>query len=309
MTEIKVPATSANLGPGYDTLGLALTLFNNFKIKKRDDQQLKIKVIDKNNEKEIKIADSDNLIAQAYKKYFNFLEAEIIGAEIIEEMNTPLARGLGSSASAIIGGLAAAAVISGKLISENDFIQLAVKLETHPDNVVPALVGGLTINFNCNNNYDYYKIDVDPDINCILLVPDYELKTEKLRQVLPQEVNYTSAISNLSRISLLTAAFINKDYKLLKTAMDDQLHQPYRKKLIKGFDQIISTAYKNGAAGAALSGAGPTILAFAVENEILIAKKMQEIYNSLAIESDSYIVKASNSSLYQSLKEEIVKDV
>ena len=280
-----------------------------FKIQKREDQQLKIKVIDKNKEKEIKIADSDNLIAQAYQKYFNFLEAEIIGAEIIEEMNTPLARGLGSSASAIIGGLAAAAVISGKLISENDFIQLAVELETHPDNVVPALVGGLTINFNCNNNYDYYKIDVDSDINCILLVPDYELKTENLRQVLPQKINYNRAISNLSRISLLTAAFINKDYKLLKTAMDDQLHQPYRKKLIKGFDQIIRTAYNNGAAGAALSGAGPTILALAVGNENLIAEKMKEIYKSLAIDSDSYIVKASNSSLYQSLKKEIFKDV
>jgi homoserine kinase len=309
MTEIKVPATSANLGPGYDTLGLALTLFNNFRIKKRNDQQLKIKVIDKNYNRQIEIADSDNLIALAYKKYFNFLEEDLIGVEIIEEMNSPLARGLGSSASAIIGGLAAAAVISNKLISENDFIQLAVQLEKHPDNVVPALVGGLTINFNCNNNFDYYKIDVDQNINCILLVPDYELKTEKLRSVLPNEINYSKAISNLSRISLLTAAFINKDYNLLKTAMDDQLHQPYRKKLIKGFDQIINAAYNNGAKGAALSGAGPTILALAVENEKLIAEKMEEVYNSLAIDSKSYIVKVSNSSLYQSLKEEISKDV
>jgi homoserine kinase len=308
MTEIKVPATSANLGPGYDTLGLALNLFNNFKIKKRDDQQLRIKVIDKNKDKEIEISDSDNLIAQAYKRYFDFLEADIIGTEITEEMKTPLARGLGSSASAIIGGLAAAAVVSGELISENEFIQLAVELETHPDNVVPALVGGLTINFYCNNNYDYYKIDVDQNLNCILLVPDYELKTENLRQVLPKEINYAQAISNLSRISLLTAAFINEDYQLLKTAMDDQLHQPYRKKLIKGFDQIIETAYNNGAAGAALSGAGPTILALAVKNQDLIATKMQEIYNSLSIDSAFYVVKACNSSLYQSLKEEISND-
>ncbi len=309
MTEIKVPATSANLGPGYDTLGIALTLFNNFKIIKRDDQELKIKVIDKKNDKEIKIAESDNLIAQAYKKYFDFLEVDIIGAEIIEEMNSPLARGLGSSASAIIGGLAAAAVISNKLISKNDFIQLAVQLEKHPDNVVPALVGGLTINFNCNNNFDYYKIDVDQNLHCILLIPDYELKTEKLRQVLPPKLSYEQAISNLSRISLLTAAFIKKDYKLLKTAMDDQLHQPFRKKLIKGFEEIISAAYNNGAVGAALSGAGPTILALAVENEKTIAEKMQEIYNSLSINSNFYIVKVSNNSLYQSLKEEISKDV
>jgi len=124
MTEIKVPATSANLGPGYDTLGLALTLFNNFKIKKRADQKLKIKVIDQNKEQEIKIAASDNLIVQAYQRYFKFLKKDIIGAEIVEEMNSPLARGLGSSASAIIGGLAAAAVVSGQLITEKDLFSL-----------------------------------------------------------------------------------------------------------------------------------------------------------------------------------------
>lgn len=308
MTEIKVPATSANLGPGYDTLGLALNLFNNFKIKKRADQELKIKVIDQNKDQEIKIAASDNLIAQAYQKYFEFLNRDLIGAEIVEEMNTPLARGLGSSASAIIGGLAAAAVVSEELITEKDFIQLAVELEKHPDNVVPALVGGLTVNFYCNDNYDYYKINVDQNINCILLVPDYELKTEKLRQVLPDKINFSAAISNLSRISLLTAAFINQDYKLLKTAMDDQLHQPYRKQLIKAFDKIIDTAYLNGAAGAALSGAGPTILALALENEELIAAEMKKIYDSLAINSNFYIIKAYNKSLYQSLKEEISKN-
>ncbi|ODS50913.1 MAG: hypothetical protein A8274_112 [Halanaerobium sp. 4-GBenrich] len=308
MTEIKVPATSANLGPGYDTLGLALTLFNNFKIKKRADQKLKIKVIDQNKEQEIKIAASDNLIVQAYQRYFKFLKKDIIGAEIVEEMNSPLARGLGSSASAIIGGLAAAAVVSGQLITEKDFIQLAVELEKHPDNVVPALVGGLTVNFNCSDNYDYYKIDVDQNLNCILLVPDYELKTEKLRQVLPDQINYPAVISNLSRISLLTAAFINRDYQLLKIAMDDQLHQPYRKQLIKGFDKIIETAYINGAVGAALSGAGPTILALAVENEKIIAAEMKKNYDSLAIDSSFYIIKAYNKSLYQSLKEEILKN-
>lgn len=308
MIEFKVPATSANLGPGYDTLGLALNLFNNFKVKKRSDQKLKIKVLDLNQNREIKIAESDNLIARAYQKYFEFLGKDLIGAEITEEMNSPLARGLGSSASAIIGGLAAAALVSGQLISETDFIQLSVELEKHPDNVVPALVGGLTINFYCNNNYDYYKIDVDQKINCILLVPDYELKTSKLRQVLPKELKYPDVISNLSRISLLTTAFLNKEYNLLKTAMDDQLHQPYRKKLIKGFDQVITAAYKNGAVGAALSGAGPTIIALAVDNEMLIAEKMKHIYDSMAVDSQFYIVRACNSSLYQKLKEEINKE-
>lgn len=305
MPQLKVPATSANLGPGYDTLGLALTLYNNFDIKKREDQQLKLKIIDDESQQEIKIADADNLIAVAYHKYFEFIGKDIIGAEIVEEMHTPLARGLGSSSSAIIGGLAAAAVISETLISEEEFIQLAVKLEKHPDNVVPALVGGLTINFYCNNNYDYYKIDVDPDLDFILAVPDFKLKTEELRQVLPEKIDYKSAISNLSRISLLTAAFINQEYQLLKTAMDDQLHQPFRKKLIKGFDQVLEAAYASGAYGAALSGAGPTVLACSDHNSELIAQKMKEAFNSNSIKAKLYTVKASNQSLYQHLKEEI----
>ena len=305
MFEIKVPATSANLGSGYDTLGLALSLYNNFKIKKRDDQQIKTKIIDKQNGNQIKISDSDNLLVLAYKKYFSFINKKIIGVEITEEMNTPLARGLGSSSSAIIGGLAAAAAVSGNLISKNDFIQLAVALEKHPDNVVPALVGGLTINFYCNDNYDYYKIDVEQDLDFILVVPDFELETKKLRQVLPKNIEYSQAISNLSRISLLTAAFLNKEYHLLKTAMEDQMHQPFRKKLIKGFDRILKAAYKNGAYGAALSGAGPTIIAVASENKSnLIAEEMKKVFKSNSTEVDVYIVKACNKSLYYSLKEE-----
>jgi len=305
MSTIKVPATSANLGPGYDTLGLALSLYNDFDIKKRKDQQLKITIIDQNKNKEIKIARKDNLVALAYQKYFDFIAEDLIGAEITEKMHTPLARGLGSSSSAIIGGLAAAAIVSGKLISKTDFIQLAVDLEKHPDNVVPALVGGLTINFYCKNNYDYYKIDIEQELDFILVVPDFELKTEKLRQVLPEVVDYPSAINNLSRVSLLTAAFINREYHLLKTAMEDQLHQPYRKKLIKGFDQVLAAAYESGAYGAALSGAGPTILACTQKRSDQIAQNMKKAFASNAVKTDIFKVKACNQSLYQNLKEEI----
>lgn len=302
MTEIKVPATSANLGPGYDTLGLALNLFNSFKIEKRNDQQLKIKILDKNMDQEIKIKNEDNLIALAYQKYFDFIKQELIGADIIEEMYTPLARGLGSSSSAIIGGLAAAAVVSEHLISEKDFIQLAVKLEKHPDNVVPALVGGLTINFHCNDLYDYYKIKIDQALKFILVVPDFELKTEELRQVLPKKLDYDKVIANLSRVSLLTTAFINQDYKLLKVAMEDQMHQPFRKKLIKEFDQLLNTAYQNGAYGAALSGAGPTIIAVSEKNAEKIAAKMKEVFTKNKINANTFIIRACNDNLYEMLK-------
>lgn len=305
MSEIKVPATSANLGPGYDTFGLALTLYNNFKIKKRKDKKILVEIYDKNKDQEIKIKNSNNLVVLAYKKYFDFIEEDIMGAEIIEEMHTPLARGLGSSSSAIIGGLAAAAIVSQKLIKEKDFIQLAVALEKHPDNVVPALVGGLTINYNCNNHFDYYKIDVGKSLNFILVVPDFELKTEELRKVLPKKIDYSKAITNLSRVSLLTTAFLTKDYKLLKTAMEDQMHQPYRKKLIKGFDKIIAAAYQNSAYGAALSGAGPTIIAVSEDNAEKIAESMKSVFSSNSIKAETFIIKGCNNNLYQSLKEEI----
>lgn len=304
MIEIKVPATSANLGPGYDTLGAALRLYNNFEIEKRKDKKIKIKVYTQNN-KELNISASDNLIEKAYRRYFQFIKQKLIGAEITEKMNSPLARGLGSSASAIIGGLAAAALNSRCLISEKDFIQLAVELEKHPDNVVPALVGGLTINFYCNNSYNYYKINLEEKLNFVLVVPDFELKTEKSRKVLPKNIDYSRAVANLGKISLLTAAFINHDYQLLKTAMDDQLHQPFRKKLIVGFDKIIESAYQNGALGAALSGAGPTILALTIESPELVAENIQKIFKENSITSKKYIVKACNQSLYQILKEEI----
>lgn len=309
MYEFKVPATSANLGPGYDTIGLALNLFNHFKIKTRDDNLIKVKLIDQNKGfKEIKIAEKDNLILKAYKLYFDFIDKKVQGAEIEEIMETPLARGLGSSASAIVGGLAAAALVSSELISEQDFINLAVSLEKHPDNVVPALIGGLTINYNCNTLYDYYKIEISDELNFIIVVPDFELETKKLREVLPKKISYNDAVFNLSRISLFTAAFIKKDYSLLKDAMDDRIHQPYRKKLIKEFDAVIKNAKDNGAYGAALSGAGPTIIAAADKNENLIAENMKLPFLENNIDCKSYILKGCSSNLYRYLKEEAIAD-
>lgn len=309
MYELKVPATSANLGPGYDTIGLALNLFNHFKIKKRNDNLIKVKLIDKNNgAEEINIEEKDNLILNAYKLYFDFIDKKVRGVEITEIMETPLARGLGSSASAIIGGLAAAALVSAELISEQDFINLAVSLEKHPDNVVPALIGGLTINYNCNNIYDYYKIDLTKDLSFVLVVPDFELETKKLRNVLPKKINYADAVFNLSRVSLFTAAFINKDYSLLKKAMEDKIHQPYRKKLIKEFDQVIKNAEESGAYGAALSGAGPTIIAAADKNEELIAESMKKPFLENNINCRSYILKSCSYNLYRFLTEEAISD-
>ncbi|MCC3143848.1 homoserine kinase [Halanaerobium sp. Z-7514] len=303
MDEFKVPATSANLGPGYDTIGMALNLFNKFQVKKRKDNLIKIKVIDKSNNNQIlELNPKNDLISIAYQSYFKFIKQKAAGVEIIETMETPLARGLGSSASAIIGGLTAAAIVSGKLIAEKDFIKLAVALEKHPDNVVPALVGGLTINYNCNEDYSYYKINLSQNLSFVLVVPDFELKTKELRAVLPKKINYPDAIFNLSRTALFTAAFINNEFHLLKKAMEDKIHQPYRKRLIEEFDQVIDKAYAWGAYGAALSGAGPTIIAVADKNNEKIAEEMQKPFKAKNIKSSSFILKGCNYNLYEYLK-------
>lgn len=301
MPEFKVPATSANLGSGYDTVGIALNLFNYFKVEK--SEQLKIEVFDLTG-KEINILQSDNLILKAYHYYFNYIKEPPVPALIIEKMQTPLARGLGSSSAAIIGGLLAAALMSKHFISESEFIKLAVALEKHPDNVVPALIGGLIINYKQNNIDKYLKIKLAAELDFVTVIPDFELKTIQARSLLPAKLNYQQSVFNLGRISLLTAAFLTADYQLLKAGMDDMLHQPYRKQLIPGFEQVIANAYNAGAWGAALSGAGPTFLAITSSKAAEIAAAMEAVFKRHKIAVNSYILKGYNKNTYQLVQEE-----
>jgi len=300
MLRYTIPATTANLGPGFDTLGLAINIYSEFQVTSAEkdvfyihDWQDNLLSIDK----------SDNLLNKSLLEFADYYQLTLPSIEIREKLKVPLARGMGSSAAAILGGLTAGAIATGILPAKDDFVEMAVKLKGHPDNVLPALFGGLIINYSDQERIFYEKIEIDPELNFILVIPDFELKTSELREILPKNVDYSTVLFNMSRVALLVKSFLTKDWQLLENAMQDKLHQPFRSAKIPGFNKIIATAYAAGARGAALSGAGPTILAITDKNPEKIAGAMCATCLDYGIKAEYLIAKADNQGLYNQLEE------
>ena len=290
MLKLKVPATSANLGPGFDCLGIALKLYNNF-IFKENRQGLEIEVRkDGIQNKEIEIANTDNLIYKSVKRFQKVSGIEVKNLKIIEESKIPLARGLGSSATAIVGTLYGLNKIYNFPLNKNRLFEMAISIEGHSDNVIPAFTGGFVVSVLKGNKLNYKKISVENSgLKAILVIPDFQLETKDLRAVLPDKVDFRDALFNQSRAALLTSVFADQDWENLATAMEDRLHQNYREKLIPGLKSVIKQGYKKGALGVALSGAGPTVLAFSKDYSEDIAQDMQEIFSENGVKS-SYLV-------------------
>lgn len=284
MIKVKVPATSANLGPGYDSLGLALQLYNTFTFK-RVETDVKIKINDRTQNQQVEIPLKENLLYQAVNRVYQVLNQPLTGLEIVEDIEIPLARGLGSSASAVIGGITGAAAFLGKTLTEQEILDLALEMEGHPDNIAPALLGGLVINVISEKGLIYKKIEPGVDFYTTLVIPDFYLKTDLCRQVLPKKITRADAVFNHSRTALLIAAMITGDFTELKIAMEDRLHQNYRVDLIPGFNQVLSAAYFAGAVGVALSGAGPTIIAFSRNQDENIGRQMVNKFSEYGINS------------------------
>lgn len=288
MLEIKVPATTANLGPGFDCLGFAIKLYNSFKID-RINSGFETVIYEQLTGKEIELSLEDNLFYHAMKKIYEMTNNLLDGIKLTAEINIPFARGLGSSATAVVAGLLAANKLLDYPFSEGQIIDIAVEMEVHPDNVLPALKGGFVISVMTEEGLVYKKIKLAEDLKIILVIPDFKLKTEDVRRVLPEKYTSKQAIFNLSRTALLTSCFQDNDLSQLKDAMDDKFHQDYRSKLIPGFYQVIKSAYKKGAYGVALSGAGPSILAIVKENAKDIGEVMVNSFSDYNIKS-KYIV-------------------
>lgn len=290
MLKLKVPATSANLGPGFDCLGLALKLYNYF-IFKENKQGLEIEIRkDGIQEKEIEIANTDNLIYKSVKRFQKVSGIEVKNLKIIEESKIPLAHGLGSSATAIVGTLYGLNKIYNFPLNKERLFEMAVSIEGHSDNVIPAFTGGFVVSVLKGNKLNYKKISVENSgLKVVLVIPDFQLETKDLRAVLPDQVDFRDALFNQSRSALLTSVFADKDWGNLATAMEDRLHQNYREKLIPGLKSVIKQSYEAGALGVALSGAGPTVLAFSKDDSETIGQKMKEKFLKNGVRS-SYLV-------------------
>lgn len=255
MIRIQIPATSANLGSGFDSLGVALTMYNQVWMEVSDETVITSK-------DDIKIpTDKSNLIYWSAEHLYKECGKTLPGLKIIQENNIPITRGLGSSSACIVAGLVGANRFLGNPLTDKDLINLASQIEGHPDNTTPAIMGGLVTSAIDGDKVYSVSVPVASNIRFGVFIPPFELSTEYARGVLPDTYTKEQAVFNLSRSSLMTSSLFSGSLENLRVAVQDQLHQPYRKHLIKGIDTVFRISYELGSYGTYISGAGPTIIA------------------------------------------------
>ena len=266
---VTVPATTANLGPGFDCLGAALTLYNEFKFTCLDGDAIAspLKITVTGLEADRVQTDESNLVYQSFVKLYEHLHQTPPPVQINITLGVPLARGLGSSATAIVGGLVGANLLAGSPLDEVEVMNIAIALEGHPDNVVPALLGGCRLAATSVEGWEICDVPWHSDVIPVVAIPDFELSTAEARRVLPSEYSRADAIFNAAHLGLLLRGLETGRGNWLRAALQDRIHQPYRKALIPGYDALYSAAMTAGAYGMVISGAGPTLLALADSNQ------------------------------------------
>src|SRR5687767_1453318 len=291
---IRVPATSANLGPGFDSLGLALDLWNETLITLAIEYSVQV-----NGEGREKLsAGENNLIIHSAQQL-----AEQVGKRLppfhLDCVNhIPLSSGLGSSAAAKLTGLLGANALLGKPLLKDEILNLATEMEGHSDNVAPALLGGLVVSTVENGKVLAHKIHLeenhDSPIHITVVLPDFHLSTQQARAALPGQVTLRDAVHNIGRAMMVTEAFRNGDLDLLGKAMTDTLHQPYRMWLIPGAREVMDAAKEAGAAAVAISGAGPSIIAFSSQKDIAIGEAMTRAFEGAGHSTRTFHLKMSH---------------
>ena len=254
MKTLRVPATTANLGSGFDSIGIALSLYNYVTYEASDRI-----IVDCSDDVPL---DENNLIIRCIAQAFKYAGRAFNGVHIIQENNVPLARGLGSSSTCVTAGVAIANDLMGGVFSKQDMVTLAASIEGHPDNVAPAILGGFVAAVIDQGEVHYIRKELNRDsVAFVAVVPDFMVSTEEARAALPKQFTMDNAVFNLSRAALLTAAFITENYGLLRVASDDNLHQQHRLKLVRGGEDILRKMLDCGAYCSTVSGSGPSLLA------------------------------------------------
>ena len=291
----KIPATSANIGSGFDSVGLALNLYNEIHIYENyNSKKIEFEIF---GEGENEISKKDNMIYSAMKLVFKKLKSKPNKGYIIKCINRiPLSRGLGSSSAAIIGGLLCSNFSLGnKLKIEKDILNMAVQIEGHPDNVAPAILGGIVSGVvKKEEDFKYIKIKPPKNLKAIVSIPDFYLSTEIARNILPKEITRKDAIFNISRAALLTSALFSNRLDLLEIATEDKIHQDYRAKFIPNLNQLFKETKKAGAYSVTISGAGSSILALAKDDKNIIEKVSKAMHSSFKKKNINSVIKVLN---------------
>ncbi len=273
MIKIISKATSANLGPGFDCMGICLNLANILTFDEYDDAIIVNNYADT-------MKNRQNLIVSSFLQASDIIGYSPKGLKLNVKTSVPLSRGLGSSATCITAGVLGAYLLSGETVNMNEIFRISAMIEGHPDNVSPNLYGGMTLSYTRDDgSVSYIKYKVDKKYRFVAMIPDFKLSTEKSRQVLPESYSRSDAIFNVSRNSMLIHALQTGNNDILKDALHDRIHQPYRKSLIKNYDEITNLLIENGAIGSYLSGAGPTIMGI-IDNEAIFGNISSALRNS-----------------------------
>ena len=284
----RIPASTTNLGPGFDVLGLALQLYSTVTLEPSEaDTEVIVSGVDAD-----KIPSTPEHVAfQAVELVFHRSGAKRPkGFKLQIENGIPAIRGLGGSGTAILGGLLTANALCGTPFSDPELLNFATELEGHPDNVAASLYGGLVVSAQEDTQVHTVRLECPSLLSIVLAIPDFPLSTEQARGVLPTSVGFADAIYNTSRSTLLIASIVTKQFEMLRVAMKDRLHQPYRTSLIPGFDDVAEAATTAGALSVALSGAGPTVAAYCLEHTKQVAEKMQAAFGKHQIATDIKIL-------------------
>lgn len=287
---VVAPASTANLGPGFDCLGLALDLWNT----------VDVQVLEADSETEISISgegveelttETDNLVYRSMEFLFNEAESEMPAVKLHCHNEVPLASGLGSSAAAIAAGLVAADALCATEFTNNDLLEMATTIEGHPDNVSASLRGGLQLVITEGQQLYPIMIDVPPEIHAVLFIPESRILTEDARAVVPKEISMADAVYNMSRVALLIAGFCTNHPEYLSIATQDRLHQPFRQALFPPMKLLFQAALDSGALGVFLSGSGPTVMALTQGREMTVAYEMAEAARQAGVDGNVKVTK------------------
>jgi len=281
---VRVPATSANLGPGYDAVGLALSLSMRISLERSSHPKVEVRGVGA----DLIPHTTEHPAYRAARFVADLVGDSDAHFHLIQENDIPPARGLGGSAAALVGGAVAANDLLERALAPPDLLNVVCDLDGHPDNAAPALLGGLVIGTLTPEGVRAVRLE-PKDLKAVVAVPDFEVSTTAARHALPDLVSHRDAAFNVGRSGLLLGALATGEYGLLRVAMQDRLHQPYRSHLIPGLEDVIEAAHANGAYGACLSGSGPTVLAFAPEEHAeTIATAMRAAFEKNEVRAQSW---------------------
>ncbi len=294
---VDVPATTANLGPGFDCLGAALDLNNRFAMRRIEGSGERFELIIEGTEGSHLRGGPDNLVYRAAQRVWKAAKMEPVALEARVRLAVPPARGLGSSATAIVAGLMGANALVGEPLSKEKLLELAIDIEGHPDNVVPSLLGGLCMTAKAaSQRWRVVRCEWISSVKAVVAIPSIRLSTSEARRAMPKAIPISDAVVNLGALTLLLQGLRTGNGDLIADGMHDRLHEPYRWRLIKGGDDVKAAALEAGAWGCAISGAGPSIIALCAEDKgQAVSRSMVKAWEAAGVASRAPVLNLQTS--------------